>query len=64
MYLIYYSLPVAVLGLQQTTYEVDEYAGIIDVCVEILTTSLMCTVSSPFTITFTTSDITGNTIAS
>ena len=54
-----YPLPVAMVGLQQTVYQVDEDAGSIEVCVEIQTTSQECIFPSPFGINFTTSDITG-----
>ena len=56
--------PVAMVGLQQTVYQVDEDAGSIEVCVEIQTTSQECIFPYPFGINFTTSDITGtaNTI--
>ena len=50
---------VAVVGLQQTEYQVDEGAGTITVCGEVKTTSVDCIVQSPFSITFTTSDRTG-----
>ena len=50
---------VAVVGLEQTEYQVDEGEGTITVCGEVKTTSLDCIVQSPFGITFTTSDRTG-----
>ena len=50
---------VAVVGLQQTEYQVDEGAGTITVYVEVITTSEKCIIQSPFGITFTTSDRTG-----
>ena len=37
----------------------DEGAGTITVCVEVMTTSEECIIQSPFGITFTTSDRTG-----
>ena len=49
----------AVVGLQQTEYQVDEGAGTIKVCGEVKTTSEDCIIQSPFGITFTTSDRTG-----
>ena len=51
--------PVAMVGLQQTVYLVDEDAGSIEVCVEVITTSQECIFPSPFSITFTTFNITG-----
>ena len=51
--------PVAMVGLQQTFYLVDEDAGSIEVCIEMITTSQECIFPYPFGITFTTSDLTG-----
>ena len=47
------------VGLQQTVYQVDEDAGSIEVCVEVITISQECIIPSPFGITFTTSDLSG-----
>ena len=54
-----YPLPVAMVGLQQTVYQVDENAGSIEVCVVMITTSQECIFPYPFGITFTTSDLSG-----
>ena len=49
----------AIVGLQETVYQVDEDDGSIEVCVLVITTSPVCILTSPFGITFTTSDLTG-----
>ena len=51
--------PVAVVGLEQTTYQVDEGTCEVEVCVEVKTTSLDCTITFPISVTFTTVDGTG-----
>ena len=57
---IWYPPPVAVVGLSQTTYQVDEDAGDVEVCVEVKATSRDCIILFPFIITLTTVDNTGS----
>ena len=54
-----YPPPVAVVGLAERFYEVDEDVGGVQVCVELKTESQDCVISFPFNITLQTSDLTG-----
>ena len=49
----------AVVGLQQMTYQVDEDAGAVEVCFEVNTTTQQCIIPFPFLVTLTTVDGTG-----
>ena len=60
LYTSFESPPVALVGLEQTTYQVDEGTCEVEVCVEVNTTSQECAIPFPFNITFTTVDGTGS----
>ena len=52
----FHSSPVAVVGLEMTSYSTREDFVMIEVCAEVLHPELDCPVFFPFSITFSTAD--------
>ena len=53
----------AVVGLQRTSYQVQEDVGVVEVCAIVENKSIMCPIAFPFNISFSTENTTaGKTV--